>query len=200
MINEGANILVIASIDGTALAPILQTAADQGIKVIAYDRLINGTDNVDYYATFDNYQVGKFQGEYIETALDLKNQAGPFNIEPFAGSPDDNNAKFFFAGAWDVLLPYVEKGVLNGSVGQVPGERRRVAVHRYPGLDLRGRSERDDHASELLLRGRHQARRRAVAERLAGAGHRPGPRGRRLQPRVRTTRCSPARTATRRTC
>ncbi len=82
MINEGANILVIASIDGTALAPILQTAADQGIKVIAYDRLINGTDNVDYYATFDNYQVGKFQGEYIETALDLKNRPARSTSSP----------------------------------------------------------------------------------------------------------------------
>ena len=120
MINDGADILVIASIDGTALAPILATAKEEGITVIAYDRLINETPDVDYYATFDNYQVGKYQGEYIRDALDLDNAAGPFNIEPFAGSPDDNNAKFFFSGAWDVLLPYVEEGKLVVPSGKSP--------------------------------------------------------------------------------
>lgn len=120
MINEGAEILVIASIDGTALAPILSQAKEQDITVIAYDRLINETPDVDYYATFDNYQVGKFQGEFIRDTLDLDNAAGPLNIEPFAGSPDDNNAKFFFSGAWDVLLPYVESGVLTVPSGKSP--------------------------------------------------------------------------------
>jgi putative multiple sugar transport system substrate-binding protein len=120
MINEGDQILVIASIDGTALAPILSDAKAQGITVIAYDRLINETPDVDYYATFDNYQVGKFQGEYIRDALDLDNAEGPFNLEPFAGSPDDNNAKFFFSGAWDVLLPYVESGKLVVPSGKSP--------------------------------------------------------------------------------
>ena len=120
MINDGAKILVIAAIDGTTLGPVLQTAADAGIKVIAYDRLINKTPNVDYYATFDNYGVGKAQGEYIETALGLKDGKGPFNLEPFAGSPDDNNAKFFFAGAWDILLPYVESGKLVVPSGKSP--------------------------------------------------------------------------------
>jgi putative multiple sugar transport system substrate-binding protein len=112
MINEGADILVIASIDGTALAPILAEAKAQDITVIAYDRLINETPDVDYYATFDNYRVGQLQGEFIRDALDLENADGPFNLEPFAGSPDDNNAKFFFSGAWDVLLPYVKEGKL----------------------------------------------------------------------------------------
>lgn len=120
MINDGAKILVVASIDGTALAPILKTAKEEGATVIAYDRLINETPDVDYYATFDNYQVGKFQGEFIETALGLKDGKGPFNIEPFAGSPDDNNAKFFFAGAWDVLSPYVADGKLVTPSGKAP--------------------------------------------------------------------------------
>ncbi|MBU4336892.1 MAG: sugar-binding protein [Actinobacteria bacterium] len=120
MINQGAKVLVIASIDGTALGPVLDTAAAAGIKVIAYDRLINGTKNVDYYATFDNYGVGKLQGQYIETALGLADGEGPFNLEPFAGSPDDNNAKFFFAGAWDVLLPYVQNGQLVVPSGKSP--------------------------------------------------------------------------------
>ncbi|MFV0252794.1 MAG: multiple monosaccharide ABC transporter substrate-binding protein [Beutenbergiaceae bacterium] len=120
MINDGADILVVASIDGTALAPVLEDAKSQGIPVIAYDRLINGTEAVDYYATFDNYAVGQMQGNYIVEALDLENATGPFNLEPFAGSPDDNNAKFFFAGAWDVLLPYVEDGVLVVPSGKSP--------------------------------------------------------------------------------
>ncbi|HEY3437840.1 MAG TPA: multiple monosaccharide ABC transporter substrate-binding protein [Actinotalea sp.] len=120
MINQDAKVLVIASIDGTALGPVLKSAADKGIKVIAYDRLINGTDNVDYYATFDNYKVGQLQGQYIEEQLGLKDGKGPFNLEPFAGSPDDNNAKFFFAGAWDVLLPYVTSGKLVVPSGKGP--------------------------------------------------------------------------------
>jgi len=120
MINEGADILVIASIDGTALAPILAEAKAQDITVIAYDRLINETPDVDYYATFDNYRVGQLQGEFIRDALDLENADGPFNLEPFAGSPDDNNAKFFFSGAWDVLLPYVKEGKLVVPSGKSP--------------------------------------------------------------------------------
>jgi len=116
----GVDILVIAAIDGELLAPVLEEAAAQDIKVIAYDRLINGSPNVDYYATFDNYKVGQLQGEFIRDSLDLDNAEGPFNLEPFAGSPDDNNAKFFFSGAWDVLLPYVESGKLVVPSGKSP--------------------------------------------------------------------------------
>ena len=120
MINQGAKVLVVASIDGTALSNVLETAAAAGIKVIAYDRLINGTDAVDYYATFDNYQVGQLQGKFIEEQLELATTTEKFNLEPFAGSPDDNNAKFFFSGAWDVLLPYVEDGKLVVPSGKDP--------------------------------------------------------------------------------
>ncbi len=120
MINQGAKVLVIASIDGSSLTTVLQEAADKGIAVIAYDRLLHDTENVDYYVTFDNGLVGTMQGEYIEKALDLKNAAGPFNLEPFAGSPDDSNAGFFFAGAWDVLSPYVASGKLVVPSGKAP--------------------------------------------------------------------------------
>ncbi|MGB4273142.1 MAG: sugar-binding protein, partial [Propionicimonas sp.] len=116
----GAKILVIASIDGTALGPVLETAAKQGAKVIAYDRLINGSPNVDFYATFDNYKVGPLQGTFIEEQLKLADTTKTFTLEPFAGSPDDNNAKFFFSGAWDVLLPYVTKGTLKVPSGKAP--------------------------------------------------------------------------------
>lgn len=122
MINQGAEVLVVASIDGTALGPVLETAAAEGITVIAYDRLINGTEAVDYYATFDNYEVGKLQGEFIVEQLGLEGSSETFNLEPFAGSPDDNNAKFFFSGAWDVLLPYVEGGQLTVPSGKAPAD------------------------------------------------------------------------------
>jgi putative multiple sugar transport system substrate-binding protein len=120
MINQGADVLVIASIDGTALGPVLDAAAKEEIPVIAYDRLINDSPNVDYYATFDNEKVGTLQGEFIVEQLGLEGGAGPFNLEPFAGSPDDNNARFFFKGAWDVLTPYVEKGQLVVPSGKAP--------------------------------------------------------------------------------
>jgi putative multiple sugar transport system substrate-binding protein len=119
-INNGAKILVIASIDGSVLGPTLEKAANAGIKVIAYDRLIMKTPNVDYYATFDNAKVGAMQGSFIENALGLKEGKGPFNFEPFAGSPDDNNAKLFFEGAWGVLSQYVDSGklVINSETGK----------------------------------------------------------------------------------
>ncbi|MBT0995504.1 sugar-binding protein [Cellulomonas sp. DKR-3] len=120
MINDGAKVLVVASIDGTALGPVLEDAASKDIKVIAYDRLINDTANVDYYATFDNYKVGQLQGEFIKDQLKLGEGNGPFNFEPFAGSPDDNNAKFFFQGAWDILSQYVDSKELVVKSGKAP--------------------------------------------------------------------------------
>jgi len=120
VINQGAKVLVIASIDGTTLGPTLETAAAQDIKVIAYDRLILNTPNVDYYASFDNERVGTFQGQYIEEQLGLKDGDGPYNFEAFAGSPDDNNARFFFKGAYDILAPYVESGQLVAVSGKWP--------------------------------------------------------------------------------
>ena len=112
MITKGVKALVIASIDGTTLSNALQKAADKGIKVIAYDRLIVGSKNVDYYTTFDNFQVGVLQAQSLEKALGLKEGKGPFNIELFGGSADDNNAFFFYDGAMSVLQPYIDKGKL----------------------------------------------------------------------------------------
>src|SRR4029079_3159877 len=112
MITKGVKVLVIASIDGTTLSKALQNAADKGIKVIAYDRLIKGSKNVDYYTTFDNFQVGVLQATSIVDKLGLKQGKGPFNIELFGGSPDDNNAFFFYDGAMSVLKPYIDSGKL----------------------------------------------------------------------------------------
>ena len=127
MITKGAKVLIIAAKDGTALTDQLQQAADAGIKVIAYDRLINESPNVDYYATFDNYGVGVLQANSLLAGLgvtDIDGKAvegvtGPFNIELFAGSPDDNNTHFFFNGAMDTLQPFIDSGVLVVKSGQV---------------------------------------------------------------------------------
>jgi putative multiple sugar transport system substrate-binding protein len=118
MITQGAKMLVIASIDGSVLSDVLKEAKSMGVRVIAYDRLIMNTPNVDYYATFDNFKVGVIQGQYIESRLGLKEGKGPYNIELFAGSPDDNNALFFFNGAMSILQPYIDSGKLVISSGQ----------------------------------------------------------------------------------
>ena len=118
MIAGGCDVLVIAAIDGDSLTEVLADAKANGIPVIAYDRLIMGTDAVTYYATFDNWKVGTFQGEYIVDALDLDNADGPFNIEFFTGDPGDNNINFFFGGAMEVLDPFLDSGVLVCPSGQ----------------------------------------------------------------------------------
>ncbi|OCA93343.1 ABC transporter substrate-binding protein [Actinobaculum suis] len=120
MVNERPDVLIVASIDGSALAPVLAQAKDAGIHVIAYDRLIRETDAINYYVTFDNYRVGQEQGKYIADSLKLASGAGPFNFEPFSGSPDDNNARYFFEGAWDVLKPYLDSGQLVVPSGKMP--------------------------------------------------------------------------------
>jgi len=112
MVTKGVKVLVIASIDGTTLTDVLQKAHDKGVKVIAYDRLIKNSKNVDYYTTFDNFQVGVIQAQSLENALGLKQGKGPFNIELFGGSPDDNNAFFFYNGAMSVFDPYIKSGKL----------------------------------------------------------------------------------------
>lgn len=120
MVANGANVLVVAAIDGTTLGPVLDTAGKADATVIAYDRLILDSPDVDYYATFDNYSVGTLQGNFIEEQLGLANGDGPYNFEALAGSPDDNNAKFFFAGAWDVLSQYLDSGQLVNPSGTAP--------------------------------------------------------------------------------
>jgi putative multiple sugar transport system substrate-binding protein len=110
--------LVIGAIDGSALTAVLAKAASAQIPVIAYDRLIRDTPNVDYYATFDNFKVGVLEAQYLVNQLGLKTGKGPFNIELFAGSATDNNAGFFFNGAMSVLEPYLKSGKLVVRSGQ----------------------------------------------------------------------------------
>ena len=118
LISDGVNLLVVAAIDGEALNTVMDEAADAGIPVIAYDRLIK-SDAVSYYISFDNYTVGTLQGQYVIDTLDLDNAGDKtYNIEFTAGDPADNNAGYFFNGAYDTLKPYLDAGTLNVVSGQ----------------------------------------------------------------------------------
>ena len=118
LISDGVNLLVVAAIDGEALNTVMDEAADAGIPVISYDRLIK-SDAVSYYISFDNYTVGTLQGQYVVDTLDLDNAGDKtYNIEFTAGDPADNNAGYFFNGAFDVLKPYIDAGTLNVVSGQ----------------------------------------------------------------------------------
>ncbi|MBN2436819.1 MAG: sugar-binding protein [Spirochaetes bacterium] len=139
MITKGADCLVIASIDGETLTNTLQKAADAKIPVIAYDRLIRNSEHVSYYATFDNFLVGVQQGGYIVDKLGLADGKGPFNIEIFAGSPDDNNAYFFFNGAMSKLQPYIDSKMLVVKSGQI--EFDKVATLRWDGATAQQRMD-----------------------------------------------------------
>ncbi|HIV26050.1 MAG TPA: sugar-binding protein [Candidatus Scatomonas pullistercoris] len=118
MLAEDVDLLIVAAIDGEALNTAMNEAADAGVSVIAYDRLILN-DAVSYYVSFDNYSVGTLQGQYIVDALDLENAGDKtYNIELTAGDPADNNAPYFFNGAMDVLQPYIDAGTLVVPSGQ----------------------------------------------------------------------------------
>lgn len=130
MISKGAKALIIAAIDGTTLSGQLQSAADKGIPVISYDRLIRDSENVDFYVSFDNFQVGVQQATSLLVGLGVLNAdgsegdaTGPFNIELFAGSLDDNNAHFFFKGAMSILQPLIDDGTLVVKSGQTTIEQ-----------------------------------------------------------------------------
>lgn len=118
LIKQKVDALIIAAIDNKSLNGVLKQAADADIPVISYDRLILGTENVDYYVSFDNEQVGRFQARYIIDKLGLEDGKGPFNIELFAGSPDDNNTKYFFDGSMHLLQPYLDNKQLVVRSGQ----------------------------------------------------------------------------------
>src|SRR5579859_385181 len=139
MVTKGVKALVIAAIDGTTLSDVLKQAKAKGITVIAYDRLIRDTPNVDYYATFDNFKVGVLQAQSIEDKLGLKQGKGPFNIELFGGSPDDNNAYFFYNGSMSVLKPYIDSGKLVVGSGQMGMEK--VATLRWDGATAQARMD-----------------------------------------------------------
>ena len=140
MITKGDKVLIIAAIDGTTLSNALENAAAAGIKVIAYDRLIRESGNVDYYATFDNFQVGVLQANSLVAGMkerfpDVK----PWNVELFGGSPDDNNAFFFYDGAMSVLQPMIDAGDIAIPSGQMGMDK--VGTLRWDGAVAQARMD-----------------------------------------------------------
>lgn len=107
LIEKKMKILIICAQDGAAAAPAVEAAKAAGVTVIAYDRLITGTDAVDYYVTFDSFAVGVAQGQYI---IDNAPEGTGIPLYLFAGAASDNNAFIFFEGAWSVLQPKVADG------------------------------------------------------------------------------------------
>ena len=118
MLESGADLLIITPIDASSLENVTKKAASSKVPIISYDRLILRSPYIDYYVSFDNYLVGKLQGEYIVNALDLANSDRSYNIEMVSGDPADNNARFFYDGAYDVLSPFIESGKLIVPSGQ----------------------------------------------------------------------------------
>ncbi|GAA4913476.1 multiple monosaccharide ABC transporter substrate-binding protein [Nesterenkonia rhizosphaerae] len=148
MITQEVDALIIASIDGSALSAQLDAAASAGIPVIAYDRLLTNSENVDFYVTFDNYEVGVNQANALLYGLGILDEnfeeaddapEGPLNIELFAGSLDDNNAHFFWDGAMDTLEPYMEDGTLEVPSGQTSIEQ--AATQRWEQETAQSRME-----------------------------------------------------------
>jgi putative multiple sugar transport system substrate-binding protein len=139
LITQGVKALIIAAIDNKSLNNVLQQAKEAKIPVIAYDRLILGTPDVDYYASFDNSKVGELQANYIVDKLGLKSGKGPFNIELFAGSNDDNNTKYFFNGAMSVLKPYIDSKKLVVQSGQT--NLTQVTTLRWDGATAQRRMD-----------------------------------------------------------
>jgi putative multiple sugar transport system substrate-binding protein len=123
MVTKGAKVIVVGAIDGAQLGTQLKQAKDAGATIIAYDRLLLNTANVDYYVAYDNFKVGVLQGQALLDGMKAKKPSGPYNIELFAGSPDDANAKVFFDGAMSVLKPKIDDGTLKVLSGQTSFEQ-----------------------------------------------------------------------------
>ncbi|MCL2034395.1 MAG: sugar-binding protein [Oscillospiraceae bacterium] len=139
MLTKGASVLVIAPIDGSTLSGTLTAAAQDGVKVISYDRLLVDTDAISYYATFDNEGVGKLQAESLVDGLKKLRGDGPYNVELFAGSPDDTNSFFFFNGAMSVLQPLIDSGEVVVVSGQATQEE--VGTLRWDGAVAQARMD-----------------------------------------------------------
>jgi putative multiple sugar transport system substrate-binding protein len=118
MVTKGAKVIVIGATDAAQLGTQVQQAKASGATIIAYDRLITNTPNVDYYVAFDNRKVGQLQGQALLDGMKKKKPTGPYTIELFAGSPDDNNAGVFFEGAMDILKKEIDSGNLVVGSGQ----------------------------------------------------------------------------------
>jgi len=139
MVTKKNQLLVVAAIDGVALKGALKEAKDAGIPVVAYDRLLRETDAVSYYTTFDNFKVGVQQGTSLLAGLAASGKPKPWNVELFAGSPDDNNATFFFNGAMSILKPKIDDGTIK--IASAETDFKVVATLRWDAAVAKKRME-----------------------------------------------------------
>jgi len=140
MLTKGIDALIVGAIDGSAMTDIMKKTKDSGALVIAYDRLLMNTDCVDYYVTFDSINIGELQGGYIVDKLGLESgEKGPFNVELFAGSLDDNNTILYWEGAMNKLQPYIDSGALVVKSGQT--DMNQCATLRWDGAEAQKRMD-----------------------------------------------------------
>ena len=119
MNTKGAKVLIIGAYDGKQLGAQVKAAAANGAKVIAYDRIIQDSKNVDYYVAYNNEKVGELQGQALLDGMKERfPDAKSYNIELFSGAATDPNAKVFFDGALKVLQPKIDDGTLKVVSGQ----------------------------------------------------------------------------------
>ncbi len=178
MVTKGVKVLIIAAIDGTTLSDVLQKAADVGIKVFAYDRLISKTANVDYYTTFDNFGVGVLQGNSLIAGLKERfGSVKPWNVELFGGSPDDTNAFYFYDGAMSVLQPLIDSKDIMIVSGQVGMET--VGTLRWDGAVAQARMDNllSANYTDKKIHGvlaPYDGLSRGIISSLKGVGYAPG--------------------------
>lgn len=139
MIASGVKVLIIGAVDGKQLNTQLADAKAAGITVIAYDRLLQNTKDVDYYVAYDNYKVGELQGQALLDGLKARKGDGPYNIELIAGSNDDANSKPFFEGAMSVLKPKIDDKTLNVLSGQTTQDQ--VATQGWDPKNVQSRMD-----------------------------------------------------------
>ncbi|WP_051325407.1 sugar-binding protein [Glycomyces tenuis] len=153
MVDQGVEFLIIGAIDNRSLGEILATAKNRGVTIISYDRLILDTPDVDYYASFDNYEVGVLQAKHILDRLGVQEEGveGPFNIELFSGSLDDSNSQYFFQGALDTLERYTYSGVI--AIPSNETEQEVTSTERWSGAVAMDRMTRllEDHYEDREL-------------------------------------------------
>jgi putative multiple sugar transport system substrate-binding protein len=179
MVTKGAKVLVIAAIDGTTLSDVLKRASEAGAKIVAYDRLIRDSANVDYYSTFDNFKVGVLQAESLVAGLKERfPDQKPWNVELFGGSPDDNNAFFFYDGAMSVLQPMIDAGEIAIASGQMGMDT--VGTLRWDGAVAQARMDNllSANYTDKKVHGvlsPYDGLSRGIISSLKGVGYAPGP-------------------------
>lgn len=109
LIEKGVKVLLICPFDGAAAASTVEMAKAEGVQVISYDRLIMGTDAVDYYVAFESAKIGEAMGQYLVDQAAAYGGSG-LNLYLYSGALTDNNSFTYFQGNWNALQPKIADG------------------------------------------------------------------------------------------